>query len=77
MVGTLEWVGLDDTDPRKLAAVFDASRHWALRLEVSQQAQCEAAREVSAATDWSAIAREVRDRNEFYGQRPWLKGVAS
>jgi hypothetical protein len=57
--------------------VFDASQHWALRLETSQQAQCEAAREVSAAADWSAIAREVQDHNEPYEQRPWLRRAAS
>jgi hypothetical protein len=76
-IGSPAWVALDDADPRKLAAVFDACQHWALRLETSQQAQCEAAREVSAAADWSAIAREVRDRNEFYEQRPWLRRAAS
>ena len=36
-VGTPEWCDLDDTDPRKVAALFDAAQHWALRVETCQQ----------------------------------------
>jgi hypothetical protein len=58
MAGTPEWVALPDDDPRKLAALLDAAQHWALRVETAQQAECEASRAVSAAADWSAIARD-------------------
>src|SRR5690348_3635085 len=48
MVGTPEWCALSDDDPRKLAALYDAARHWALRVETAQQARAEASRSISA-----------------------------
>jgi hypothetical protein len=77
MLGTPAWCALPDGDPAKIAALYDAAQHWALRLETCQQAECEASRAVSAAADWSATAREMLSRNEFYAQRPWLKRVSS
>jgi hypothetical protein len=77
MIGSPAWCLLEDGDPVKLAAVLDAAQHWALRLETGQQAQCEAAREVSAAVDWSALAREELVLNAFYAARPWLRRPAS
>jgi hypothetical protein len=76
-VGTPAWCLLDDDDPRKLAALVDAAQHWALRLETSQEASCEASREISAAADWSRIAEYIRAEREFYAGRPWLRRVAS
>lgn len=58
MVGTPQWCDLADDDPRKLAAIFDAAQHWALRIETSQEAQIQASHELSASADWSAIAQE-------------------
>jgi uncharacterized protein DUF2742 len=58
-VGTPEWCELDDTDPRKIAALFDAAQHWALRVETCQQSRAEASHAISAAEDWSAIATEI------------------
>lgn len=75
--GTPAWCALDDTDPAKWAAVLDAARHWALRVETCQAAECEASHDVSAAADWSAIARSVRHHAEFYARKPWLKRRAS
>jgi Protein of unknown function (DUF2742) len=75
MVGTPAWCLLDDDDPAKGAALFDAARHWALRLETLQQARCEASREISAAADWSAVARQIFVHNSFYVARPWLRRV--
>ena len=75
MVGTPAWCALDDGDPTKLAAVLDAAQHWALRLETCQQASCDASREISAALDWSAIARKIFVHNSFYAAHPWLKRV--
>jgi hypothetical protein len=68
MIGTPAWCELAHDDPRRLAAIFDAAQHWALRMETSQQAACEASRDIAAAEDWSAIAnamfrREFRDRS--------------
>ena len=76
LVGTPAWCALPDDDPAKTAALLDAAQHWALRVETCQQHRCEASRDVSAAADWSAIAREMLARNEFYTQRPWLKRVS-
>ena len=77
MVGTPAWCQLDDTDPLKLAALYDAARHWALRLETCQVADCEASKDVAAAADWSAIASRLRQHADYYAERPWLKRVAS
>lgn len=60
MAGTPEWCGLDDTDPRKVVALFSAAEHWCLRLEVCQRARAEASHDISAAEDWSAIGCSIR-----------------
>jgi hypothetical protein len=77
ILGSPAWCELPDRDPRKWAALLDAAQHWALRVETCQQAQCEASRDISAAADWSAIARETFVRNQFYAAKPWLKRIAS
>lgn len=58
MVGTPEWERADDRV--KVAALFDAARHWALRVDTCQQAMAEASHDVSAAIDWRAVANEIR-----------------
>jgi Protein of unknown function (DUF2742) len=75
--GTPEWCALPDGDPAKIAALCDAAHHHALRIEMAQQAMAEASRDLSAATDWSAVSREIRQRNSFYAERPWLRRAAS
>jgi hypothetical protein len=62
MAGTPEWCALPDDDPVKLAALFDAARHHALRLDVNQAARAEASRDISAAADWPAIATKIFQR---------------
>jgi hypothetical protein len=62
MAGTPAWCALDDEDPAKLAALFDAARHWALRVETCQAAAAEASRAVAASADWPAIARQIHQR---------------
>ncbi|ORV29467.1 hypothetical protein AWB98_06675 [Mycolicibacterium conceptionense] len=59
MVGTVAWCALADDDPRKIAAVFDAAQHWALRIEASQIALADASKEIAAAADWAGIARRI------------------
>jgi Protein of unknown function (DUF2742) len=73
MAGSPEWCALADDDPVKLASLLDAARHWALRVETCQVAECEASSDVSAAADWASISRKIKDRNEFYAARPWLR----
>lgn len=77
MAGTPEWCALADDDPVKTAALFDAAEHWILRVETSQQAMADVGGEVSDAVDWSALAREIKQRTDFHAARPWLKRVAS
>jgi hypothetical protein len=77
MLGTPAWCALQNTDPRKIAALFDAARHWSLRIETCQQAEADASSDVSAAADWSAIAQQIDRHNEFYATHPWLKRVMS
>ena len=77
MVGTPAWCALDDDDPAKLAALFDAAQHWALRVETCQQALCEASRAVADTADWSSIGREIQNRAKLCRQRPWLKRAVS
>lgn len=71
--GTPEWCELSDGDPRKLLALAVDGEHHVLRIETAQEACAEASRGVSAAVDWTCIAREVRQREDFYGRHPWLR----
>ncbi|OBB71237.1 hypothetical protein A5759_23285 [Mycobacterium sp. 852014-52144_SCH5372336] len=57
MVGTLPWQHLPTDDPAKLAAIFDAARHWALRVDTAQAQMADASREVSESTDWLQMSR--------------------
>jgi hypothetical protein len=77
MLGTPAWVSLDDHDPQqrliKWAAALDGGQHWALRLDLNQEARAEASRAVAGAADWTQIGRDIHARNDFYAARPWLK----
>jgi hypothetical protein len=77
LIGSPEWVALDDQDARKKAAVLDAAQHWALRLELGQEARAAAAKEIAAAADWSVVASDLRDRENFCASRPWMKRRAA
>jgi hypothetical protein len=59
MAGTPAWCELPDDHPQKVAAVYSAAQHWALRVETDQQASAEASRAVAASADWKAIAKAV------------------
>lgn len=76
MIGTPEWRALPD-GPVKLASLYDAAQHHALRLELNQEARAEASQAVSAAVDWPSISREIQQINEFRESRPWAKRAAS
>ena len=54
--GTPAWVALPDDHPAKIAALFDAAQHHALRLELNQEALAEASKAISSAADWSSVA---------------------
>jgi hypothetical protein len=62
LAGSLAWQRLDDRDPAKLAALFDAARHHALRVDAAQTALAEASHAIAGAADWRQIAQEVQQR---------------
>jgi hypothetical protein len=70
IAGTPDWCALPDDDPRKLAAVLDAGRRDALRIETEQQERAQASRDIAASTDWAAVARSIsRGRGGAYVPR--------
>jgi hypothetical protein len=75
--GTPAWCALADDAEEKLAASVADSVHWALRKDTLQAEQAEASRDIAGAADWSKVAREVQQRNDFYAARPWLRREAS
>lgn len=60
MIGTPAWCDLPADSRHKLAAVFDAAQHWALRLETCQQARHQASIDISADEGWVLLARRLR-----------------
>jgi hypothetical protein len=60
LAGTPAWCLLNDDDPAKIAAVLDAGRHWALRLDCEQHVRAEASRAISGSADWAAMSRNLR-----------------
>jgi len=60
VLGCPEWCALPDNDPAKIAAVFDAAQHHALRIELAQESLAQASKDISAAVDWSGIAENLR-----------------
>lgn len=68
LAGSLAWQHLPDS-PAKLAAVLDAGRHWALRVDTCQAALAQASHDISGAADWPLIARSIRRRNAAYIRR--------
>lgn len=71
--GTPAWCELADGDRRKWAALLDAAQHHVLRVEVAQEQQGRAAKDVATGEDWSAVADRIRNRAELFSARPWLK----
>jgi hypothetical protein len=66
MAGSVRWVGLDNCDPAKWAAVLDAARHHALRVETAQMSLADASHAIAGAEDWAQIARETLQRSAAY-----------
>ena len=77
LLGTPAWCALEPDDPAKLAAVLDGGQHFALRLEIEQEARADASHTVSAAADWRGIAQAASQREAWLAQRPWARRVAS
>lgn len=82
IAGTPEWQALDDNDPTKLAAVLAAGSRWALEVELDRihqraAAEKDAALEISQAVDWTAISKQITDRDRFYRDHPDLRRKAA
>lgn len=73
LIGTIEWYELPDDAPAKIAAVFDAARHWALKVECNQRARDQAGEAISAAEDWSAVAQVNLRRAQWEREHPWAR----
>jgi DNA-binding transcriptional LysR family regulator len=68
--GTPTWCQLDDTDPAKWQAILWAALWWCLDQDTLQEATADAAGEISAAANWSAVASWVqRGRGRAYVPR--------
>jgi hypothetical protein len=65
MAGTLDWQRLPERHPEKIAAILSAAEHWALRVQLNQEAMAEASQEISASEDWKALAQSL-SRGEAY-----------
>lgn len=77
IVGTPAWCNLADDHPAKIAALYSAAEHWALRVETCQQAECDASHDVSAAEDWGALGRRRREHREWLATHPWGRRMTS
>ncbi|OBF95783.1 hypothetical protein A5773_13875 [Mycobacterium sp. 852014-52450_SCH5900713] len=66
MAGTLTWQNLAEDHPAKIAAIYDAAQHHALRVDAAQAALVGAGQDISAAVDWSGFASSSRQRNGIY-----------
>lgn len=66
LAGSFAWRDLDDSDPRKLAAVLDGGQRDALRNDNISAAFAQASQAISAAEDWADFARNFRRHNAVY-----------
>ncbi len=78
IAGTPEWIALDHDDPAKTDALITAGSRWVLehqldQLDEQRAAAKAAAIEISTARDWSAVAKRIRDRDQFYREHPDLR----
>lgn len=77
VAGTPAWCLLPAGDVRKVLALFDAARHWALRVETYQTAMAEASRAVASSTDWSAVQRGRRRHDKAVADGAYIPRVTS
>lgn len=59
LLGSPEWDQLPDDDVRKIGAIFDAAPHFALWVQLQQEALAQTSEDISRAADWRALARDV------------------
>jgi Protein of unknown function (DUF2742) len=66
LAGSPAWARLDDSDPRKLAAVLDGGRRDALRNDTISSALVDASHSIAESADWSQFSCAVRRRSGVY-----------
>ncbi|MCH5645360.1 DUF2742 domain-containing protein [Gordonia sp. ABSL49_1] len=74
--GSPAWCALGDADPAKLLAVLHAGSAHVLNqcheaIDDRRLAIREASVAISQAKDWAAVAKRIRDRDEFRRAHPW------
>ena len=63
LAGSPLWVALDDNDPMKTAALYDAARHHALRVDTRQEVLAQTSREVHGGDDWRRVGGQILQRS--------------
>lgn len=76
--GTPEWTAADSAV--RFIALVPAGSRWVLETQIAQRrnhlvARKDAALEICEAKDWAAVARQIRERNDFYRTHSWAKRV--
>ncbi len=61
-IGTPAWQNLDDSDPDKALACIAAAPHYALTLDTRQAQLADASKQIAAAANWAAVARNITRR---------------
>jgi hypothetical protein len=77
MVGSPAWCDLNTRDRVKWASLLDAAQHWALRVEQCQILERDSSHAISAAEDWTKIARIAKQQTDYFQARPWLNRRSS
>lgn len=80
--GSPEWVALADGDRTKLIAVLTAGTRAILEESIAaiddrRQAAKDAALEVAQAADWTAVAKQVRDRDQALRSGAYIGRVSA
>lgn len=65
MAGTLAWINLPERHPQKIAAILDAAQHWALRVQLAQEALADASKDIADAADWKALSRSLHRPDSY------------
>ncbi|WP_052066182.1 DUF2742 domain-containing protein [Rhodococcoides fascians] len=73
VLGSPAWVDIPNGDVRWRHSVVAAGYRWAAREWLEQDARIEASHELSESRDWSAVARSIRQRNEYLAANPWAR----
>ena len=77
VLGSPAWVDLAPDDVRWRHAVVVAGYRWAQQRWLQQDAEIAVSKELSAQSDWPAVASRIRGRAEYFKANPWAKRVSA